>query len=104
MNYKKENGEVLVDKVFTEDGERYGSKSEGEGVYFTSVLTGMTEAEHYKAQLTVRPYMIVDGAVYYGNATTASFYDVMDKIYTDNKDMLSDSQIEYIESIYELCK
>ncbi len=104
MNYKKENGEVLVDKVFTEDGERYGSKSEGEGIYFTSVLTGMTEAEHYKAQLTVRPYMIVDGTVYYGNATTASFYDVMDKIYTENKDMLSDTQLEYIEGIYELCK
>lgn len=28
----------------------------------------------------------------------------MDKIYTENKDMLSDSQIEYIEGIYEICK
>ena len=104
MNYKKVDGEVTVDKVFTENGDLYGSKSKGEGVYFTSVLTGMTEAEHYKAKLTVRPYMIIDGKVYYGNATTASFYDVMDKIYTENKNDLSDSQIEYIESVYELCK
>ena len=30
MNYKKKNGEAIPDKVFTEDGSRYGDKSEGE--------------------------------------------------------------------------
>ena len=33
MNYKKENGEGVLDKVFTEDGSRNGDKSEGEDIY-----------------------------------------------------------------------
>ncbi len=93
--YDKSTG---VDRVYTTDGAVFGDKGLGEGTYFTAVLHGIPEAS-YKTELTMRPYLVSGGNIYYGNAITRSIYEVACDLRDNGYKGLDEAGRAYIDSI-----
>ena len=93
--YDKNTG---VDRVYTTDGAVFGDKGLGEGTYFTAVLYGIPEAA-YKTELTMRPYLVSGGNIYYGNAITRSIYEVACSLRDNGYRGLDEAGRAYVDSV-----
>ena len=93
--YNKSNG---TDLIYSTDGEAFGDAGKGAGYYFTAVLLGIAEKD-YDTSLTVRPYLVKNGAVYYGEAITRSIYEAACALRDADYRGLDEDGRAYVDSI-----
>lgn len=83
------------DAVYSLNGDFLPKKlSLGDGIYFTAAMTGIPETG-FQTKLVVRPYIVYDGGVCYGNVVKRSLYEVALDIW-ENEDYTDDDYLEYI--------
>ena len=72
--YDKANG---IDIVYSNSGEMFGNKSEGEGYYYTACLVGIPSSE-YETDIVGRPYIVINGVTFYGKPIVRNIKEVAD--------------------------
>lgn len=94
LNYRKGyaygNG-VTTPIIYNEDDT---------SVYFTAVLYGIPE-NMYNDVLVARPFTVVDGTTYYGDAVSATVNEIATKIAEGGYAGLTEAQKTYIKNIYD---
>lgn len=79
-----ENGDFLPDNLSMGD----------DGVYFTAVMTNIPE-QAYNKQLVIRPYIVIDGKIFYGNVVSKSLYEAA----VEQKNRADYTENELVEKI-----
>ena len=74
MAYNKAEG---IDIVYSYDGSPFGSKSFGEGFYYTACLTGIP-SNQYETDILGRPYIKMNGITFYGKPIVRNIKEVAD--------------------------
>lgn len=89
-----------IDRLYATDGSVFGESSLGDGYYASAVIAGIPE-ENYNTDFVIRPYIIIDGKVFYGKVVTVNLYISAKNVREDTEvyDALSQSQKEYIDNI-----
>ena len=94
-SYNKASG---IDLVYATDGAAFGSAGKGTGFYFTGVLYNIP-VDAYTTNFTLRPYLVMNGSVFYGDTVTRSLYGVADAVKAENYPGLDEEGVAYVDSI-----
>jgi hypothetical protein len=88
-------GDISV--IYSTNGNEFGSASLDDGLYFTTVLTGITP-DKYTTKFTGRPYVKdSNGNYYYGETITRSLYEVAKSIPVAERTDFVKSIISYVD-------